>query len=376
MVEPSPGSEPATQPATQPDSAGADRPKLPRWRRILVGVLVVLVCLLVPISVRGRLGPQHDPAHRSVRRHAGAALRRSCGAGGHRQPRHEHVARGDRPREARSPTACPPGPRRRRRSSPAVPRRWCATRPCASCSPTSSTTLWEQLLRTRTHPSRRRARRQGDRQRHDQERPGRRASRPGGGTGRQSAEQHRDQLLRQHRRNKRRSPDRALRVRGPPQGAGRGGVPRQDRELPAVRRPRSCSRSRYGSRATVAAPFCAPRSASRSGWRCCSRSSTSVARSISMRCRRSVRQDAASAVYDQVLSFLRTAVRTAFVRGDHRGDRGVARRPRPRGDTRARGGAPRADGRRRHAGRIVRRPLQERAAGPRGRGRARSCSSC
>ena len=48
MAEPSPGVEPATE-ADRPPS----RPKLPRWRRILVGVLVVLVCVLVPISVVG-----------------------------------------------------------------------------------------------------------------------------------------------------------------------------------------------------------------------------------------------------------------------------------------------------------------------------------
>ena len=47
MVEPSRGVEPTTEPDA------AVRPKLPRWRRILVGVLVVLVCLLVPISVVG-----------------------------------------------------------------------------------------------------------------------------------------------------------------------------------------------------------------------------------------------------------------------------------------------------------------------------------
>ena len=47
MVEPSQGVEPATQ----ADSAGPA--KLPRWRRILVGVLVVLVCVLVPVSVVG-----------------------------------------------------------------------------------------------------------------------------------------------------------------------------------------------------------------------------------------------------------------------------------------------------------------------------------
>ena len=39
--------------AATPPESGAARPKLPRWRRILVGVLVVLVCLLVPISVVG-----------------------------------------------------------------------------------------------------------------------------------------------------------------------------------------------------------------------------------------------------------------------------------------------------------------------------------
>ena len=48
MVEPSRGAEPATTEADR-----RRRPKLPRWRRILVGVLVVLVCLLVPISVVG-----------------------------------------------------------------------------------------------------------------------------------------------------------------------------------------------------------------------------------------------------------------------------------------------------------------------------------
>jgi hypothetical protein len=47
MVEPSRGAEPVT------GVASGVRPKLPRWRRILVGVLVVLVCLLVPISVVG-----------------------------------------------------------------------------------------------------------------------------------------------------------------------------------------------------------------------------------------------------------------------------------------------------------------------------------
>jgi len=42
--------------ATPPTDGGASaptRPGLPRWRRILVGVLVVLGCLLVPISVLG-----------------------------------------------------------------------------------------------------------------------------------------------------------------------------------------------------------------------------------------------------------------------------------------------------------------------------------
>ena len=47
MVEPSEGSDPAAP----PEAAGPK--KLPRWRRILVGFLVVLVCVLVPISVVG-----------------------------------------------------------------------------------------------------------------------------------------------------------------------------------------------------------------------------------------------------------------------------------------------------------------------------------
>jgi hypothetical protein len=47
MAEPTDGAEPTTE------SNSAGRPKLPRWRRILVGVLVVLVCVLVPISVVG-----------------------------------------------------------------------------------------------------------------------------------------------------------------------------------------------------------------------------------------------------------------------------------------------------------------------------------
>ena len=45
-------SEPA--PTTTPDDGDGDAPrKLPLWRRILVGVLVVVVCILVPISVVG-----------------------------------------------------------------------------------------------------------------------------------------------------------------------------------------------------------------------------------------------------------------------------------------------------------------------------------
>jgi hypothetical protein len=47
MVEPSEGTEPAAS------SEVAGPKKLPRWRRILVGFLVVVICLLVPISVVG-----------------------------------------------------------------------------------------------------------------------------------------------------------------------------------------------------------------------------------------------------------------------------------------------------------------------------------
>ncbi len=47
MAEPSEG----TDPAAPPEAAGPV--KLPRWRRILVSVLVVLVCVLVPVSVLG-----------------------------------------------------------------------------------------------------------------------------------------------------------------------------------------------------------------------------------------------------------------------------------------------------------------------------------
>lgn len=48
MVEPSEGADPAS---TESNPAGPV--KLPRWRRILVSVLVVLVCVLAPISVLG-----------------------------------------------------------------------------------------------------------------------------------------------------------------------------------------------------------------------------------------------------------------------------------------------------------------------------------
>ncbi|MFI5046188.1 MAG: hypothetical protein ACHQIG_03915 [Acidimicrobiia bacterium] len=45
---------PAAPPANgNGDAGGTASPKLPRWRRILVGVLVVLGCLLVPLSVLG-----------------------------------------------------------------------------------------------------------------------------------------------------------------------------------------------------------------------------------------------------------------------------------------------------------------------------------
>ena len=47
MVEPSEG----TDPAAPPEAAGPE--KLPLWRRIIVSVLVVLVCVLAPISVLG-----------------------------------------------------------------------------------------------------------------------------------------------------------------------------------------------------------------------------------------------------------------------------------------------------------------------------------
>ncbi len=47
MAEPSEGADPATE----SDPTGAA--KLPRWRRFLVGFLVVLVCVLAPISVLG-----------------------------------------------------------------------------------------------------------------------------------------------------------------------------------------------------------------------------------------------------------------------------------------------------------------------------------
>ena len=92
----------------------------------------------------------------------------------------------------------------------------------------------------------------------------------------------------------------------------------------------------------------------------------------------SVRQDSAAAIYDQVLSFLRAAVRTAFVVAIVVAIRGVARRPRTRGDARAGRGAARADRRRGDTRRLVRRPLQERAADPRAyAGRAGvACSSC
>jgi hypothetical protein len=60
MAEPSGGSDTTAERAAPelsgdeatPADAGAPR-KLPRWRRILVGVLVVLVCVLAPVSLMG-----------------------------------------------------------------------------------------------------------------------------------------------------------------------------------------------------------------------------------------------------------------------------------------------------------------------------------
>jgi hypothetical protein len=58
VPEPAPQLASATEPATTTppavDSVDGDAPRrLPRWRRILVGTLVVIVCILVPISVVG-----------------------------------------------------------------------------------------------------------------------------------------------------------------------------------------------------------------------------------------------------------------------------------------------------------------------------------
>ena len=88
----------------------------------------------------------------------------------------------------------------------------------------------------------------------------------------------------------------------------------------------------------------------------------------------SVSQPAASAVYDQLLSFLRLALRTAFVPCDHRRHRCVALGLRIARDQDP-GGHPVARARSRHRRRAFRarglgRPLQDRVEGPRDRHRA------
>ena len=98
MVEPSEG----TDPAAPPDARGAV--KLPLWRRILVE-RAGGAGLRARARLRARrVGAQHGPPHRPVRRHDGAARERPRGAGRHFHARHQHTDRGDQPRRPGSPT--------------------------------------------------------------------------------------------------------------------------------------------------------------------------------------------------------------------------------------------------------------------------------